>query len=64
MTQDEDKQINVRENLGGKQEWTIKTHWKPSVYKTQDEDKQINVRENLGANKNGQSRDIGNRRHT
>ena len=50
MTQDEDKQINVRENLGGKQEWTIKTHWKPSVYKTQDEDKQINVRENLGGN--------------
>jgi hypothetical protein len=26
-TQDEDKQINVRENRGGNQEWTIQRHW-------------------------------------
>ena len=64
MTHDEDKQINARENRGGNQEWTIKRHWQPSAHKTQDEDKQVNVRENQGAMKNGQSRDIGNRRHT
>ena len=34
------KQINVRENRRGNQEWTIQRHWQHWVHKTQDEDKQ------------------------
>ena len=32
------KQINVRENRRGNQEWTIQNHWQHYVHKTQDED--------------------------
>jgi hypothetical protein len=34
------KQINVRENRRGKQEWTIQRNWQHWVHKTQDEVKQ------------------------
>jgi hypothetical protein len=34
------KQINVRENRRGNQEWTIQRNWKHWGHKTQDEDKQ------------------------
>jgi hypothetical protein len=34
------KQINVRENRRGNQEWTIQRHWQHCVQRTQDEDKQ------------------------
>ena len=34
------KQINVRENRRGNQEWTIQRTWQHWVHKTQDEDKQ------------------------
>ena len=34
------KQINVRENQRGNQEWTIQRNWKHSLHKTEDEDKQ------------------------
>ena len=34
------KQINVRENRGGNQEWTIQRNWQHRVHKTQNEDKQ------------------------
>ena len=34
------KQINVRENRRGNQEWTIQRHWQHWVHKSQDEDKQ------------------------
>jgi hypothetical protein len=34
------RQINVRENGRGNQEWTIQRHWQHWVHKTQDEDKQ------------------------
>ena len=36
------KQINVRENQRGNQEWTIQRHWQHCVQRTQDEDKQTN----------------------
>ena len=34
------KQINVRENRRGNQEWTIQRNYQHWVHKTQDEDKQ------------------------
>ena len=34
------KQINVRENRKGNQEWTNQKHWQHWVHKTQDEGKQ------------------------
>jgi len=34
------KQINIRENRRGNQEWTIQRNWKHWIHKTQDEDKQ------------------------
>ena len=33
------KQINVRENQRGNQEWTIQRNWQHSLHKTEDEDK-------------------------
>ena len=34
------KQINVRENQRGTQEWTIQRNWQHWVHKTRDQDKQ------------------------
>jgi hypothetical protein len=34
------KQLNVRENRRGVQEWKIQRHWQNWVHKTQDEDHQ------------------------
>ena len=34
------KQLNVRENRRGVQEWRIQRHWQNWVHKTQDENKQ------------------------
>jgi hypothetical protein len=33
----ETKQINLRENRRGNQEWTIQRHWQHWVHKTQEE---------------------------
>jgi hypothetical protein len=34
------KQINVRENRRGNQEWTIQRHWQHFAHKIQDKEKQ------------------------
>ena len=39
QTQDKAKQINVRENRRGNQEWTIQRHWQHWINKTQGEGK-------------------------
>ena len=52
------KQINVRENRRGNQEWTIQNHWQHWIHKTQDEDKQ-NKKHNT-VNRNARENRRGN----
>jgi hypothetical protein len=54
-------QINVRENRGGNQEWTIQRHWQHWVRKTQDKQ---TLEKTEWTIKNGQSRDTVNIEYT